>query len=112
MSNATFVTCKRYNEETLQVKYKDKTISDVLEMTVEEAIEFFQPISRIRHKLQTLADVGLSYVKLGQSATTLSGGEATACQAGERTAEKADRQDGLCSSMSRRPVCIRAMSAS
>ncbi|WP_288338957.1 excinuclease ABC subunit UvrA [uncultured Allobaculum sp.] len=67
---------KRYNEETLQVKYKDKTISDVLEMTVEEAIEFFQPISRIRHKLQTLADVGLSYVKLGQSATTLSGGEA------------------------------------
>lgn len=67
---------KRYNEETLQVKYKDKTISDVLEMTVEEGIEFFSEISRIRHKLQTLADVGLSYIKLGQSATTLSGGEA------------------------------------
>ncbi len=67
---------KRYNEETLQVKYKDKTISDVLEMTVEEGIEFFSEVSRIRHKLQTLADVGLSYIKLGQSATTLSGGEA------------------------------------
>lgn len=67
---------KRYNEETLQVKYKDKTISDVLDMTVEEGIEFFSQISKIRHKLQTLADVGLSYIKLGQSATTLSGGEA------------------------------------
>lgn len=67
---------KRYNEETLQVKYKGKTISDVLEMTVEEGIEFFSQISKIRHKLQTLADVGLGYVKLGQSATTLSGGEA------------------------------------
>ena len=66
----------RYNEETLQVKYKDKTISDVLNMTVEEALEFFSSVSKIRHKLQTLVDVGLSYVKLGQSATTLSGGEA------------------------------------
>ena len=67
---------KRYNEETLQVTYKGKTISDVLEMTVEEATEFFSSVSKIRHKLQTLCDVGLSYVKLGQSATTLSGGEA------------------------------------
>lgn len=67
---------KRYNEETLQVKYKDKTIADVLEMTVEEAVEFFSNVSKIRHKLQTLKDVGLSYIKLGQSATTLSGGEA------------------------------------
>ena len=67
---------KRYNEETLQVKYKDKTIADVLDMTVEEAVVFFDGISRIRHKLQTLKDVGLSYIKLGQSATTLSGGEA------------------------------------
>ncbi len=67
---------QRYNEETLQVKYKDKTISDVLNMTVEEALEFFSNVSKIRHKLQTLVDVGLSYVKLGQSATTLSGGEA------------------------------------
>jgi excinuclease ABC subunit A len=67
---------KRYNEETLQVKYKEKTISDVLDMTVEEALEFFSSVSKIRHKLQTLYDVGLSYIKLGQSATTLSGGEA------------------------------------
>lgn len=66
----------RYNEETLQVKYKGKTISDVLEMTVEEALDFFSEVSKIRHKLQTLKDVGLSYIKLGQSATTLSGGEA------------------------------------
>lgn len=67
---------KRYNEETLQVKYKDKSIADVLDMTVEEGVAFFSNVSRIRHKLQTLADVGLSYIKLGQSATTLSGGEA------------------------------------
>ena len=67
---------RRYNEETLQVKYKDKTIADVLEMTVEEAVDFFSNVSKIKHKLQTLKDVGLSYIKLGQSATTLSGGEA------------------------------------
>jgi excinuclease ABC subunit A len=66
----------RYNEETLQVKYKGKTIADVLDMTVEEALEFFTNVSKIRHKLQTLHDVGLDYIKLGQSATTLSGGEA------------------------------------
>lgn len=67
---------KRYNRETLEVKYKGKTISDVLEMTVEEALEFFENIPRIKGKLQTLYDVGLSYVQLGQSSTTLSGGEA------------------------------------
>ena len=67
---------KRYNEETLQVLYKGKNIADVLDMTVEEALDFFSNISKIRHKLQTLYDVGLSYIKLGQSATTLSGGEA------------------------------------
>lgn len=67
---------KRYNEETLQVQYKGKTIADVLDMTVEEALEFFSNVSKIKHKLQTLNDVGLSYIKLGQSATTLSGGEA------------------------------------
>ncbi|MBQ9987332.1 MAG: excinuclease ABC subunit UvrA [Erysipelotrichales bacterium] len=67
---------KRYNEDTLQVTYKGKNIYDVLEMTAEEAVEFFRNIPRITHKLQTLVDVGLSYVKLGQSATTLSGGEA------------------------------------
>ena len=70
--------CKgdRYNRETLQVKYKDKTISDVLDMNVEEAVEFFENIPNIRRKLETLVDVGLSYIKLGQPSTQLSGGEA------------------------------------
>ena len=67
---------KRYNRETLEVHYKGKTISDVLDMTVEEALGFFENIPRIQNKLQTLYDVGLSYVQLGQSSTTLSGGEA------------------------------------
>lgn len=67
---------KRYNEETLQVYYKGKNIYDVLEMSVEEALTFFTHIPKIKHKLQTLYDVGLGYIKLGQSATTLSGGEA------------------------------------
>ena len=67
---------KRYNDETLQVTYKGKTIYDVLEMSVEEAIDFFSNMHKIKHKLQTLKDVGLGYIKLGQSATTLSGGEA------------------------------------
>ena len=67
---------KRYNEETLQVTYKDKNIYDVLEMTVEEALDFFDNLPKIRNKIQTLYDVGLGYIKLGQSATTRSGGEA------------------------------------
>ena len=76
-----FVPCevcggKRYNRETLEVRYKGKNISDVLEMTAEEALEFFANIPKIRDRMQTLCDVGLGYVKLGQSSTTLSGGEA------------------------------------
>jgi len=76
-----FVTCelckgKRFNRETLDIHYKGKTISDVLEMTVEEGLEFFKAIPAIKNKLKTLFDVGLSYIKLGQPATTLSGGEA------------------------------------
>lgn len=67
---------KRYNRETLEVKYKGKTIADVLEMVVDEAVEFFQNIPKIHRKLKTLQDVGLGYIKLGQPATTLSGGEA------------------------------------
>lgn len=67
---------KRYNKETLEVKYKGKTISDVLDMTVEEALEFFKNVPRIKDKIQTLYDVGLGYIKLGQPSTTLSGGEA------------------------------------
>ena len=67
---------KRYNRETLEVKYKGKSIHEVLDMTIEDAFEFFAPIPAVKRKLQTLMDVGLSYIKLGQSATTLSGGEA------------------------------------
>ena len=66
----------RYNEETLQVKFKGKSIYDVLEMTGDEALEFFSSVPKVRNKLQTLIDVGLGYMKLGQSATTISGGEA------------------------------------
>lgn len=76
-----YVTCevckgKRYNRETLDIRYKGKNIAEVLDMTVAQAIEFFEPIPVIRHKLETLRDVGLDYIKLGQAATTLSGGEA------------------------------------
>jgi excinuclease ABC subunit A len=67
---------KRYNRETLEVQYKGKNISNVLELTVEDAFEFFKPVPLIARKLQTLLDVGLGYIRLGQSATTLSGGEA------------------------------------
>jgi len=74
--NCDICGSKRYNEQTLEVKYKDKNIAEVLSMTVEEAIEFFQAIPAIKNKLQTLYDVGLTYITLGQSATTLSGGEA------------------------------------
>ncbi len=76
-----YVTCevckgKRYNRETLEITYKGKSIADILAMTVDEALRFFENVPRIREKLQTLYDVGLGYIKLGQSATTLSGGEA------------------------------------
>ena len=67
---------KRYNRETLDVKYKGKSIFDVLDMTVEEAMTFFENVPSIRRKIETLNDVGLSYIKLGQPSTTLSGGEA------------------------------------
>ena len=67
---------KRYNRETLEVRYKGKTIADVLDMTVEEACEFFRPVPSIYNKISTLNEVGLGYIKLGQSSTTLSGGEA------------------------------------
>jgi excinuclease ABC subunit A len=76
-----YVTCeecrgRRYNRETLEVAYKGKSIADVLEMTVDQALDFLRPIPPIRHKLETLSGVGLGYIRLGQSATTLSGGEA------------------------------------
>ena len=76
-----YVTCetcngKRYNRETLEVKYRGKTISDVLDMSIEEAVNFFENMPHILRKIQTLHDVGLDYITLGQQSTTLSGGEA------------------------------------
>jgi excinuclease ABC subunit A len=89
-----FVTCdtchgKRYNRETLEVKYRDKSIADVLDMTVEEGAEFFKAVPAIRDRLETLNRVGLSYVKIGQSATTLSGGEAQRVKLAKELARRA-----------------------
>ena len=80
---------KRYNRETLEVKYKDKNISDVLEMTAEEALVFFENLPKISRKIKTLCDVGLGYVELGQSATTLSGGEAQRVKLATELSKKA-----------------------
>lgn len=76
MFRVKFAGGKRYNRETLEVKYKGKTIYDILNMTVEEALEFFAHVPSIRRKIETLNDVGLSYIRLGQPSTELSGGEA------------------------------------
>ncbi|MBN1898719.1 MAG: excinuclease ABC subunit UvrA [Spirochaetes bacterium] len=79
---------KRFNKETLHIKYKDKNIADVLNMTVEESLEFFKAIPAVKRKLKTLQDVGLGYIKLGQSATTLSGGEAQRIKLASELAKK------------------------
>ncbi|MBI4912601.1 MAG: excinuclease ABC subunit UvrA [Acidobacteria bacterium] len=89
-----YVTCeqckgKRYNRETLEIHYQGKSVSDVLNMTVEEALERFAPIPTLANKLQTLVDVGLGYIRLGQSATTLSGGEAQRVKLGKELSKRA-----------------------
>ena len=79
---------KRYNKETLEILYKGKSIGDVLQMTVNEGVEFFQPIPKIYRKLKTLQDVGLGYIALGQQSTTLSGGEAQRVKLAEELSKK------------------------
>ena len=106
-------TCKgeRYNRETLEVRFKGKSIADVLEMSVEEALEFFAKIPKLRRRLQTLHDVGLDYIKLGQPATTLSGGEAQRVKLAAELCKVAT--GGRCtSSTSRRPGCTSRTSRS
>ena len=95
-----YVTCevckgKRYNRETLEVRYKGKNIADVLDMTVAEALEFFEPVPAIKQKLQTLHDVGLDYIRLGQAATTLSGGEAQRVKLATELSPAGHRPDAL-----------------
>jgi excinuclease ABC subunit A len=92
-----YVTCevchgKRYNRETLEIRYKGKTIADVLDMTVGEAMEFFENIPKVNNKLQTLYDVGLGYIRLGQPATTLSGGEAQRIKLSKELSRRATGQ--------------------
>ena len=95
-----YVTCevckaKRYNRETLEVRYKGKNIAEVLDMTVAEALGFFDPVPAIKQKLQTLHDVGLDYIRLGQSATTLSGGEAQRVKLATELSRAGHRPDAL-----------------
>ncbi len=86
---------KRYNRDALEIRYKGKTIADVLEMTVEEGLAFFDAIPAIKNKLQTLHDVGLGYIRLGQPATQLSGGEAQRVKLATELSKRADRQDAV-----------------
>lgn len=95
---------KRYNRETLEIKYKGKTIHEVLDMTIEEAREFFDAVPALARKLQTLMDVGLTYIRLGQSATTLSGGEAQRVKLARELSKRGTGRRCIFL-MSRPPVC-------
>ena len=102
---------KRYNAQTLEIKYKGKSISDVLEMRVDEAAEFFSTIPRIHGQLKTIADVGLGYIKMGQPATTLSGGEAQRVKLATELSSVRRVERSTCST-SRRPACTSPTSTS
>ena len=102
---------KRYNRETLEVKYKDKSIYDVLDMTIEDAVDFFENVPSIRRKIETLNEVGLSYVKLGQPSTELSGGEAQRSNLQQSFQEEAQERLYIFL-MSLQPDCILPMSTS
>ena len=84
---------QRYNREALEIEYKGKTIAEVLNMTVDEARDFFGNIPRVQRKLQTLQDVGLGYIRLGQPATTLSGGEAQRIKLAKELSRRSNRKD-------------------
>ena len=96
---------KRYNRETLDIRFKGKTIADVLDMTVEEALEFFEHIPGIRQRCRRSHDVGLGYIRLGQPATTLSGGEAQRVKLATELSQGRDRARPSTSSTSRPPGC-------
>ncbi len=97
---------KRYNRETLEVRFKGKSIADVLEMSVADAVEFFENVPKIARRLRTLNDVGLDYIRLGQPATTLSGGEAQRVKLADRARQRSRPARPSTSSTSRPRDCI------